>query len=144
MLRLSSNIQYFQFINLKLFFIIIVLACIFGLATDAKFKVVDGDTIKINGVNHRLAGINCFEKSKAFNHAYKQAYLQKLKVEEVLRRGKLAKELFKELTKDGFTYIIIGKGCYNRPTINIYNNKKQLINKILADSGYCWEQKYKN
>jgi endonuclease YncB( thermonuclease family) len=144
MLRLSSNIQYFKFINLKLFFIIIVLACIFGFAADAKFKVIDGDTIKINGVNHRLAGINCYEKSKAFNNAYKQAYLQNMRVEEVLKRGKLAKELFKELIKDGFTYMIIGKGCYNRPIINMYNNKNQLINKILADSGYCWEQDYKN
>jgi endonuclease YncB( thermonuclease family) len=103
-------------------------------------KVIDGDTIWVlcGTVKEkvRLTIIDSFEKSKN-NRAFKQAYQQKLPIEEVVRRGKLAstyttKEL---LNKD----VVVkfndksSKDQYGRTLGEIYIGSVDINIKLLSD-----------
>ncbi len=66
-------------------------------------KITDGDTVKgiINGkeISIRLSGIDCYETSKR-DRAYKQAYLNKITIEEVVEKGKESKTILTNLLQN--------------------------------------------
>lgn len=93
-------------------------------------KVIDGDTVhatcESKDVKIRLTSIDSFE-TKRNNRAYKQAYERQLSVEEVVRRGKLAKQVAEqELKGKKVTVVAPTKG----PTIDMY---KRLLGELYID-----------
>lgn len=72
-------------------------------------KIYDGDTIKakINSGNKfsiRLQGIDCYETSK-IHRVYKQAYVNNIEIDEVIKKGNNAKTYLKNLYKNSNTAI---------------------------------------
>lgn len=109
-------------------------------------KVYDGDTILgfVNGkkVNIRLLGIDCYETSP-INRAYKQAYLQKISIEEVVKRGNRSKTILNNLVENNPNAKIIlkGKDCYNRDLGILFINDIN-INKYMVENGGCLKYTY--
>ena len=67
-------------------------------------SIIDGDTInaKIDNNNFaiRLIGIDCFEKSTFSYRIYKQAYDNNLTIDEVIKKGRYAKQYLNKLYKN--------------------------------------------
>lgn len=137
--------------------IILLLSVVFlGLSAFASDKipvtlsrVYDGDTIEVINENNqkeniRLLGIDCYETSTN-NRAYKQAYENKLPIEQVVAKGAKAKlaliELFKTNSKKQLYLERQGKDCYNR-TLGVLYLGKININKYMLQSGNALEYKY--
>ncbi len=112
-------------------------------------KVTDGDTVKgiVNGkeISIRLSGIDCYETSKR-DRCYKQAYLNKMTVEDVIVKGKASKQILTDLLKSSnditvqFTDI---DTRYNRHVGIIYAGSLN-VNKYMIDSGGCTDFEYKH
>lgn len=136
--------------------IILLLVIVLGLAVYAEervqvtlFRVYDGDTIEVINENNqkeniRLIGIDCYETSTN-NRAYKQAYENKLSIEQVVAGGTKAKlaliELFKTNKSKKLYLERHGKDHYNR-TLGIIYLGKININKYMLESGNALEYKY--
>ena len=112
-------------------------------------KVTDGDTVKgiVNGkeISIRLSGIDCYETSKR-DRCYKQAYLNKMTVEDVIVKGKASKEILVNLLKSSNNITVeftdIDKR-YNRHVGIIYAGKIN-VNKYMIDHGGCTDFEYKH
>lgn len=110
-------------------------------------KIYDGDTIELKlkePTPIRLTGIDCFETSN-INRTYKQAYLYNISIEEVIKRGILAKkELTKIISKNGYKIYFKCDGIdkYGRLLGQIYTLNGQNINDIMKKSKYCYPFKY--
>ena len=112
-------------------------------------KVTDGDTVKgiINGkeMSIRLSGIDCYETSKR-DRAYKQAYLNKMSIEDVVKRGKESKEILTNILKNNNNITVrftdIDKR-YNRNVGIIYAGDIN-INEYMVQNGGCMMFEYKN
>ncbi len=110
-------------------------------------KIYDGDTIKAktmggNKFSIRLIGIDCFETSKN-NRGYKQAYINKLDIDDVIKKGIEAKiylkELYKKSSKASFDFVGIDK--YNR-ALGILWFDYLNVNEELLNKGYCARFEY--
>lgn len=137
-------------------FLLLVLVMLIGSSVFASDKVpvtlsrvYDGDTIEIINENNqkeniRLLGIDCYETSTN-NRAYKQAYENKIPIEQVVAQGIKAKlaliELFKTNPNKQLYIERQGKDCYNR-TLGILYLAKININKYLLKSGNAMEYVY--
>ncbi|PPD54362.1 MAG: hypothetical protein CTY12_03460 [Methylotenera sp.] len=103
-------------------------------------KVVDGDTVHATCSNEkkkiRLTTIDAFE-SKRNQRAYRQAYEQRLDLDEVIRRGKKATEIAKsELEGKEVTVKYQDdtiKDRYNRDLGEIYIDGVDINNKMLKE-----------
>lgn len=112
-------------------------------------KVTDGDTVKgiINGkeMSIRLSGIDCYETSKR-DRAYKQAYLNKMSIEDVVKRGKESKEILTNILKNNNNITIrftdVDKR-YNRNVGIIYAGDIN-VNEYMVQNGGCMMFEYKN
>ena len=112
-------------------------------------KVTDGDTVKgiINGkeMSIRLSGIDCYETSKR-DRAYKQAYLNKMSIEDVVKRGKESKEILTNILKSNNNITVrftdVDKR-YNRNVGIIYAGDIN-INEYMVQNGGCMMFEYKN
>lgn len=112
-------------------------------------KVTDGDTVKgiINGkeMSIRLSGIDCYETSKR-DRAYKQAYLNKMSIEDVVKRGKESKEILTNILKNNNNITVrftdVDKR-YNRNVGIIYAGDIN-INEYMVQNGGCMMFEYKN
>lgn len=112
-------------------------------------KITDGDTVKgiVNGkeISIRLSGIDCYETSKR-DRAYKQAYLNKITIEEVVEKGKESKTILANLLQNQnnvtvkFTDI---DNRYNRNVGILYINNIN-INEYMIKNGGCMPFEYKN
>ena len=111
-------------------------------------KIYDGDTIKSktdtgNKFNIRLFGIDCYETSK-INRAYKQAYNDRLSVEEVVNNGLKAKKYLEELHSKvkcaSFNFKGIDK--YNR-ILGVLYFENENINQKLINENYCKVYEFK-
>lgn len=112
--------------------------------------VQDGDTIQVINVNNqkesiRLIGIDSFETSK-INRAYKQAYLNKMDIEDVVVKGIKQKQALKKLfeeNKDKQLYFERhGIDRYNRILGVIYLDKLN-VNNYMLKSGNALKYIYK-
>lgn len=112
-------------------------------------KVSDGDTVKgiINGkeISIRLTGIDCYETSKR-DRAYKQAYLNKISIEEVVRRGKESKVILNNILTSTPNITVkftdIDKR-YNRNVGILYAGDIN-VNEYMIQKGGCIVYEYKN
>ncbi len=107
-------------------------------------KISDGDTIKASLDNQkktiRLIGIDTFETSKS-NKAYKQAYEYNLSIDEVVVKGKQAKEFMSYLLK-GKSQLFLELDAdktdrYDRILAYIWSGDTQMINMQIVCSGYA-------
>lgn len=103
-------------------------------------KVCDGDTIKVRCggevFNLRLAGIDCYETGK-INRAYKQAYLDKITIEEVVERGKFSKEYLRKRLQESkdFKVKITDTGRYGRPVGILYSDGVDMNSELIRKGG---------
>lgn len=111
-------------------------------------KIYDGDTIevKINSGNKfsiRLQGIDCYETSK-INRAYKQAYLNKVDIDEVIKKGNKAKVYLKNLNKNSNTasFDFMGIDKYGRALGIVYFGNIN-INEELLKNNICMPYEFK-
>ena len=112
-------------------------------------KVTDGDTVKgiINGkeMSIRLSGIDCYETSKR-DRAYKQAYLNKMSIEDVVKRGKESKEILTNILNNNKNITVrftdVDKR-YNRNVGIIYAGDIN-VNEYMVQNGGCMMFEYKN
>lgn len=102
-------------------------------------KVVDGDTIKVDGQYIRLVDIDCFETY--YNpRAEFQHELYNLPYSEIYQKGQNAKMFLTQIVecnKDSLYVENLGKDKYERTLGKLYVNQKININRILLDSGIC-------
>jgi len=113
-------------------------------------KIIDGDTIKIklpeNEVSVRLVGIDCFESQKN-NRAYKQAYENRISIDEVVKRGcNSTMELSRIISggkKPNYVELhIVGLDAYDRILGIIYKDSVN-INEQMINKGFCPKYVYK-
>ncbi len=112
-------------------------------------KVTDGDTVRgiVNGkeMSIRLSGIDCYETSKR-DRAYKQAYLNKMSIEDVVKKGKESKEILTNLLKNNNNITVrftdVDKR-YNRNVGIIYAGNLN-VNDYMVQNGGCMMFEYKN
>lgn len=111
-------------------------------------KVYDGDTVRgiVNGqeVSIRLTGIDCYETSK-INRAYKQAYINKISIEEVVRNGRKSKQVLANFLKThpNITVRFTDEDVrYNRKVGVLYAGNIN-VNKYMIQNGGCLMYEYK-
>ncbi len=112
-------------------------------------KVTDGDTVKgiVNGqeMSIRLSGIDCYETSKR-DRAYKQAYLNKMSIEDVVKKGKESKLILSNLLKSSDNITIKFTDTdkrYNRNVGILYIGNMN-VNEYMIKNGGCMMFEYKN
>ncbi len=145
----------------SVFFIILILSFLpFNSANKSAFarselikieiiKVYDGDTVRAKTTENkeisiRLIGIDCFEVS-LIDRAYKQAYLENLSIEEVLKRGIESKKILHDFFKTNNNDIFLeshGLDKYGR-TLGILYSGNMNINKYMKCKGKCPKYIYK-
>lgn len=111
-------------------------------------RVIDGDTVVVSNFLHqdlyiRLVGIDCYETS-AIHRAYKQAYENKISIDEVLKRGQESTNIlnkFLEQNKEQLVLEAQGLDKYNRILGIIYAGKTN-INEYMVQYGRCAEFVY--
>ena len=111
---------------------------------DDYFYVVDGDTMKFRFdgkiVTVRLIGIDTFETHKN-NKAYRQAYENNISIDEVIRKGKKAKDYAKELLLKNseyyFEYDEQFLDRYKRTLAYLWFNKDSMLNLKMVCDGYA-------
>lgn len=105
-------------------------------------KVSDGDTVKgvVNGkeIGIRLSGIDCYETSRR-DRAYKQAYLNKMSIEDVISKGLQSKKILTNLLINNPNVKVritdIDKR-YNRAVGILYSGNIN-INQYMIKQGGC-------
>lgn len=129
-----------------------VIVCNFSYADELicvkVVKICDGDTVQVMYNNEvrsiRFLGVDCYETGK-INRAYKQAYLNKITIEEVVRRGKFSKQFLKDYLADADDIMLspAGNDLYNRSLGTLYKGDVN-INKLMVEKGMCMPYEYKN
>ncbi len=116
-----------------------------SLTGDIKLiRVIDGDTIEVQlrqtKAKVRLAGVDCFETSK-IHRAYKQAYLNKMTIDEVIFKGYQAKGHLNNMLhgNKNIKIKILGIDKYGRLLGIVYNGENRNINQVLINHGICPE-----
>ena len=108
------------------------------------FYALDGDTIKVKFdgklTTIRLIGIDTFETHKN-NKAYRQAYENNISLQEVINRGKKAKEYIKEtLSSHKDFYFEYDEGFldrYKRTLAYIWFSEDDMLNLDIVCNGYA-------
>ena len=109
-------------------------------------KIIDGDTLELSINNNIfpviLAGIDCFEKNKV-NRAYKQAYDNKITIDEVVQEGQKAKEYLEALYKNtnNVYLLFLGLDKYKRVLGIVYFDNLN-VNEEMKINGYCKQYDY--
>jgi micrococcal nuclease len=106
--------------------------------------VTDGDTIKVyindERISIRLIGIDSFESRKN-NKAYRQAYEYNLTIEQVIDRGKKAKDYLKKLVENKkYVYLEYDKDKidrYKRTLAYVWLQDNQMLNMTIICSGFA-------
>lgn len=112
-------------------------------------KVSDGDTVHgiVNGreISIRLSGIDCYETSKR-DRAYKQAYLNKISIEDVVLKGQQSKRILTNILNNNpnITLRITDMDKkYNRAVGVLYTSDMN-INQYMLQHGGCLVYNYKD
>ena len=105
--------------------------------------VLDGDTIHATVNNEkikiRLSGIDCYE-TKPHLRAYKQAYLNKISLEEVMQRGKDSKNILQNHIDENKNNIYLKPDKmdkYGRVLGSIYARNEN-VNEYMLQEGGCF------
>ena len=132
--------------KLKLIILLLLFSSCFAKTKIELLEIYDGDTIKAKidkeFFSLRLKGLDCYETS-TINRAYKQAYEDNLKIEEVITKGNLAKEylasLYNKTSNVYFEFFGIDK--HSRALGVLYFDKMN-INKKLIEENVCKKYNY--
>ena len=92
-----------------------------------------------------ISGIDCYETSKR-DRAYKQAYLNKITIEEVVQKGKESKTILANLLQNQSNVTVKFTDTdnrYNRNVGIIYINDIN-VNEYMIKNGGCMAFEYKN
>lgn len=101
-------------------------------------KIYDGDTVeaKINEniFSIRLQGIDCFETS-INNRAYKQAYENNIKIEDVIKKGEFARKHLVKLYKNSNEASFVFKGIdkYSRVLGILFFDNLNINNELINE-----------
>jgi len=105
--------------------------------------VVDGDSINIytgdNITRVRLYGIDCMETSN-IHRAYRQAYENKITIEDVIAQGNFATKKLDEIIKKNQNWVYfrtMGIDHYGRLLAVLYDKDFNIINDMMLESEYC-------
>ena len=111
-------------------------------------KITDGDTVGVKMDNGnkfalRLAGIDCYETYLS-HRAKSQAYDEKLNVNEIIKKGLVAKKYLSELKNNANDVAFEFRGIdkYSRVLGVLYFDDIN-INQKLVDEKYCKVYEYK-
>lgn len=111
-------------------------------------KITDGDTVQVklqsgNKFALRLIGIDCYETYLS-HRAKSQAYDEKLNVNEIIKKGLLAKKYLSELKNNvnDVAFEFRGIDKYSRVLSVLYFDDIN-INQKLVDEKYCKVYEYK-
>lgn len=111
-------------------------------------KIYDGDTIKVrmdngNKFSIRLSGIDCYETSK-IHRAYKQAYIDRLEINEVIKKGNDATKYLKKLYRNSrnVSFDFMGIDKYGRVLGIVYFDDLN-VNEELLKKKVCMPYIYK-
>jgi micrococcal nuclease len=113
-------------------------------ADQKEAQITDGDTIKLTFdgklTTIRLIGIDSFESRKN-DKAYRQAYEEKISIEEVIARGKAAKSYIKSLlSKRVDFYMEYDEDFldrYGRTLAYVWFDENSMLNMKLICEGYA-------
>lgn len=103
-------------------------------------KITDGDTIEAkinkNKFRIRLIDIDCYETSN-IHRAYKQAYENKISIEEVIKRGNSSKFFLQRLYANKLKAYLEFQGVdiYGRVLGVVYFNSINVNQKMLKEGG---------
>lgn len=91
----------------------------------------------------RLVGIDCYETSK-IHRAYKQAYIGKLDIDEVIKKGDKGKTYLKNLLKNSSStsFDFMGVDMYGRVLGVVWFDELN-INEELLKNGGCMPYTFK-
>lgn len=111
-------------------------------------KITDGDTVQVklqsgNKFALRLIGIDCYETYLS-HRAKSQAYDEKLNVNEIIKKGLVAKKYLSELKNNANDVAFEFRGIdkYSRVLGVLYFDDIN-INQKLVDEKYCKVYEYK-
>ena len=111
-------------------------------------KIADGDTVQVklqsgNKFALRLIGIDCYETYLS-HRAKSQAYDEKLNVNEIIKKGLVAKKYLSELKNNvnDVAFEFRGIDKYSRVLSVLYFDDIN-INQKLVDEKYCKVYEYK-
>ena len=93
----------------------------------------------------RLKGVDCYETMR-ISRTYRQAYEEKITIEEVVKRGERSKEylsgLFNQVGKDRIYFQFQGVDRYSRALGVLYFGRVN-VNEEMIDRGGCLVYEYK-
>ena len=105
-------------------------------------NIYDGDTINAEYKNGnifslRLYGLDCFETSD-IHRAYRQAYINKIKIDDVIKRGIKAKKYVEDiyLKTNKVSFVFNGVDKYGRVLGILYFDDKN-VNEMLLKENLC-------
>ena len=112
-------------------------------------KIYDGDTVQAEVEGEvflvRLKGVDCYETMR-ISRAYRQAYEEKITIEEVVKRGERSKEylsgLFNKVGKDRIYFQFQGVDRYSRALGVLYFGRVN-VNEEMINKGGCLVYEYK-
>jgi endonuclease YncB( thermonuclease family) len=130
-------------INISLISLILLLLLnipCFALEPVKVVSVFDGDTliVRYHGKDRyvSLQFVSCFEAYTS-DKAYKEAYLNYLPVETVVKKGRVAKNYVDNLVKQGDIISIEPAENYGVITARVFLKNGKSLNKLLLDNKKC-------
>lgn len=132
--------------KLQLIILALLFSSCFAKTKIELLEIYDGDTIKAKIDKEifalRLKGLDCYETS-TINRAYKQAYENNLKIEDVINKGNSAKEYLINLyNKTSVVYFDFqGVDKHSRALGVLYFDKLN-VNKELINNHICKKYDY--
>ena len=111
-------------------------------------KVYDGDTVRVkmsngNKFSIRLYGVDCYETSR-IHRAYTQAYQNNVDVEEIISKGKIAKNYLENISSKSKSakFEFCGVDKYSRVLGILYLDNIN-VNEELLKKKLCFKYEYK-
>lgn len=146
---IKNSIKNYIFVLISILFLFALPLYADSLTPITITKIYDGDTVgaRIEGEVFlvRLKGIDCYETMR-ISRAYRQAYEEKITIEEVVKRGERSKEylsgLFNKVGKDRIYFQFQGVDRYSRALGVLYFGRVN-VNEEMINGGGCLVYEYK-
>ena len=146
---IKNSIKNYIFVLISILFLFALPLYADSLTPITITKIYDGDTVgaRIEGEVFlvRLKGVDCYETMR-ISRAYRQAYEEKITIEEVVKRGERSKEylsgLFNKVGKDRIYFQFQGVDRYSRALGVLYFGRVN-VNEEMINGGGCLVYEYK-
>ena len=146
---IKNSIKNYIFVLISILFLFALPLYADSLTPITITKIYDGDTVQAEVEGEvflvRLKGIDCYETMR-INRAYRQAYEEKITIEEVVKRGERSKEylsgLFNKVGKDRIYFQFQGVDRYSRALGVLYFGRVN-VNEEMINGGGCLVYEYK-